>query len=158
MTASAKKIPPPIQIPISLSPQYSRIHLHPPWSKMADGDVTMRSDLESGEENLLTKSVCFFRTGDFMANGPFITVDLVVISSLESTHKRYSRAHSDVGLMKPSQDLLSGWCDAWAGVKAPAWSPSRNSSEVQPACHYVANVCDSKRWGEWREQSAYSQV
>lgn len=38
--------------------------------------------MESGEEKLLTKLVGFFRTGDFVANSPRITVDLIVVSSL----------------------------------------------------------------------------
>lgn len=64
---------------------------------MADGCYTMRSDLESGEEKLLTQSECVFRTGDLMAISPRITVDLIVVSSLESTqtHTRYSRVHSE---------------------------------------------------------------
>lgn len=62
---------------------------------MADGYFTMSSVLESGEEKLLTKLLCFFRTGDFMANSPRIRVDLIVVSSLESTRTRYCRLRSD---------------------------------------------------------------
>lgn len=52
---------------------------------MADVCFTMRPAVESWEEKLLTKLVCFLRTGDFVANSPRITVDLVVVSSLEGT-------------------------------------------------------------------------
>lgn len=79
MTASAKKIHPPTP------KKYPHKIPHPPSSfrfKMADGYFTMRSDLDLGEEKLLTKLVCFLRTGDFMANSPRITVDLIVVSSL----------------------------------------------------------------------------
>lgn len=36
----------------------------------------------SGEEKLLTKLQRFLRTGDFVADGPRVAVDLIVVSSL----------------------------------------------------------------------------
>lgn len=155
MTGSAKKLPPsPPHTHTSLLSQYNCIHLHPPWFKMADGYVTMRSDLESGEENLLTKLLCFCRAGDFMADRQMMRVDLIVVSSLESihTHTRVTVMYILMLVWWSSVRLM--WCLGWCEGASMTPSGERVLRSNQPA--FMLLMCVILKDEERRETNVHT--